>query len=573
MSLIVGIDLGTTHSLVGAVVDGEVALFADEEDRILLPSVVALTESNQLLVGRRALNRRLLAPENAVAQIKRRMGEDIDITLGSRSLRPQAISALILGALLDRAERALGERPPKAIITVPAYFDDGQRQATQEAGRLAGLEVERLVNEPTAAALTHTTGEEATVLLYDFGGGTFDVSVLERDEGFLEVRASHGDTRLGGTDIDQALVEHALERLGPRSEALRNSPTALARLEATMERAKIILSDLESVAVREPFLFGEGTEAIHLDFEFDRSTLESLAEPFIRRTLFSVDEALAAAGLQSHDLDRVLLVGGSAKIPLVRSLIEDHLDRPVQLVDDPDAAVARGAALLAGRASGADVDEILVDVTPHTLSVGALDREIIDDLAAVPVIPRNTVVPVERTQLTYTMADDQRFVRAPIVQGEGTRVADNTWLGEVEVADLPPSPAQSPVEIRYKLDISGILHVTATHIPSGRSGEVTVKKSPSRLSRQQRAKALDDVQAIRAEVPETDASVAESERRLAEALLARVERALSRDDIDADRRAAVESAQTSLREALDAGDGALVSERSDDLSGALLDLL
>lgn len=599
MSNVVGIDLGTTNSLIGTVVEGRARLFPDEEGRVLLPSVVALAEGERLLVGRRALNRRLLDPEGTIQQVKRSMGRSTVIPLGGRSLSPQAVSALILGALLDRAEAALGERPARAIITVPAYFDDVQRQATKEAGELAGLTIERLVNEPTAAALTHTTGAEATVLVYDFGGGTFDVSILERDEGFLEVKASHGDTRLGGADIDAALVEHVLSVLQPAEAAqVRQSPGALARLEAVVERAKIALSRQTQVDLHEPFLAGEGSGAVHLEMTLSRATLESIAAPFVERTLASIDEALAAADITADEVDRILLVGGSAQMPLVRERVEAHLDRPAMLAEEPDLAVAQGAALLAGRAAGQGVEEILVDVTPHTLSVGSLDVDMSDErLRAVPIIPRNTIVPVERAETFYTRVDGQTAVSGPIVQGEGTFVEDNTWLGEVYVSALPPSPAGSPVEVRYRLDISGLLHVSATHVPSGKVGEVIIRNGPSRLTRSERRRTEGELARLRDSGPDASSDPSSnghpnahlnghpgggdleaddagaSELRLADALLARAKRVLTRE-LSPDGRREVEEARNALQSAVDSGAALeILSERVDRLSGALLDLV
>jgi molecular chaperone DnaK len=331
------------------------------------------------------------------------------------------------------------------------------------------------------------------------------------------------------------------------------------------------------VGIHEPYLAGSGADAFHLELELERASLEEVAAPFIERTLSSVDEALAAAGLSGLEVDRVLLVGGSAQMPIVQARVAEHLDRPVLMAEHPDEAVARGASLLAGRSDGQDVDEVLVDVTPHTLSIGSVDSEqATHRLSAQPVIPRNTVVPVQRTQRAYTMVEDQPRVEAPVVQGEHAFADENVSLGLVEVASLPPSPARSPVDITYHLDVSGILHVTATHVPSGRSGEVTITRSPSRLSRQERRKAKEAVQALRAGPEDADADALDpGERRVAEALLARADRVLEKaDDGTEDARATVAEARAALAAALEAGTSASeVADRSDALSEALLDLL
>ncbi len=576
--MFIGIDLGTTNSLVGTVVDGQVELFGGESDEVILPSVVAVGGDGRLLVGRRALNRRMLEPAATVQQIKRRMGAKDPVALGpDQTMSPQAISALIVGALIDRAEARLGQRPKRAVITVPAYFDDAQRQATLEAGTLAGLAVERLVNEPTAAAMTYTTGDEERVLVYDFGGGTFDVSVLERDEGFLEVKASHGDTSLGGSDIDRALVEMALERLGADAEAVKAQPSAMARLEAAMERAKIALSSQTEVEVWEANLARGARDVIHLEMAVTRRDLEEVARPFVERSLASVDRALEAAGWSPSSLDRVLLVGGTARMPMVADLLTDNLDRPVLLVEEPDLAVAKGASLLAGRLGGLDVDEILVDVTPHTLSVGAADRlsrSEEGELIAAPILERNTVVPVEKTSTFYTRVEDQERVEAPIAQGEGYTIDDNTWLGLITVDDLPPSPAGSAVDVTFRLDVSGVLEVTATHVPSGRQGSVTIKKSPTRLSGPERRREKESVDAFRALASSPATSEAsESERRLAVALIERAVRTLEHRPADDPQTAAVEDARRALEAAVETrADEETLSERVDALSGALLDL-
>ena len=408
---IVGIDLGTTNSLVGAVIEGNVRLFADSAGNELLPSVVGVGAGGEVLVGRTAKNRRILDPEGTVVSVKRLMGSDARRRVGTRELSPAQISALILGALVDRAGQQLGHRPQRAVITVPAYFDDAQRQATRDAGELAGLHVERLVNEPTAAAMTYRTGAEQLVLVFDLGGGTFDVSILERDEDLLEVKTSRGDTKLGGDDIDHALTDLVLERLGGKRRPVEADPRAMTRLVEAVERAKIALSERDEVRLFDPFLAGEGEAATHLDLPLTRADVDRVARPFVERALKHVDAALRDARVRPADLDRVLLVGGASKMPIVRALVAAHLERPAQLDLDADRAVALGASLLAGRAAGAAVTDVLIDVTPHTLAAGAVgvdeDHEIVEEsLVAAPIIARGTVVPVERKKTFFTVTDD-----------------------------------------------------------------------------------------------------------------------------------------------------------------------
>ncbi len=574
---IVGIDLGTTNSLIGAVLGGEVTLFADAQGNELLPSVVGVGAAGEILVGRTAKNRRALDPEGTVTSIKRVMGTDARRRVGTRELSAPQISALILGALLDRAEAKLGHRPARAVITVPAYFDDAQRQATRDAGVIAGLLVERLVNEPTAAAMTYRTGGEQLVLVYDLGGGTFDVSILERDEDLLEVRTSRGDTRLGGDDIDRALTDLVLERLGDKRASIEADPRAMTRLIEAVERAKIALSDRDEVRLFDPFLAGEGAGAAHLDLPLARADVDRVARPFVERTLGHIDSALRDAKVRATDLDRVLLVGGASKMPIVRALVAAHMERPAQLDLDADRAVALGASMLAGRIAGAAVAQVLVDITPHTLAAGALSGEADylddDDLVAAPIIERGTVVPVERKRIVYTLMENQRTAVIPIVQGEHRLAAANIQLGEVVVEPIPPSPEHSPVEVTFRLDLSGVLHVSAQHVPSGTSAAVQIANSPYSLTAHRRAAAKAEVEALRASAGEGIAveRATETDLSLARAMLSRAEKAISRGG-DPAVVARVKAAVAALTASVDAA-APDTAEHTDALSDALLDLL
>ena len=601
---VVGIDLGTTYSLVGCVRHAKVELLTGADGEALLPSVVGMGQAGNLLVGRAARNQRLIDPDGTVVSIKRKMGEDTLVRVGQQKLSPAQVSALVLGTLLDWAEAALGRRPTRAIITVPAFFNDAQRQATREAGAIAGLVVERLVNEPTAAALNYQTGSEQTILLYDFGGGTFDVSILNRDTGLLEVRTSRGDTHLGGTDIDQALTNWVLDQLGVRRSRVASDARAMTRLSEAVERAKIALSERQEVRLFEPFLLGEGAETISLDLRVGRADFERVAAPFVDRTLACIDAALGDAGLTPGDLQRVILVGGSCKIPLVQRRVAEHLKRPVICDADADRAVALGASLLAGRASGLDIDEVLVDITPHTLGVGVVTEINLDDdgppasdedLGVAPVIPRDTVVPVERTLTAHTMIDDQLALYIPVVQGEQPRVGGNSRLGVLEVAGLPPSQAGSPVKVQFNLDLSGVLEVSATHVMSGIAARATISDSPYRLSAQQRRNAQSQVQLLRqsnrqlgpndsessSDANDLAAQTTTQEIALAEALMSRAARALGAsherraDAVGSPSAAAVERVRQACDQLKDAvrDRAPNVGALADQLADALLDLI
>lgn len=579
--MIVGIDLGTTNSLVGVwTADG--AKLLEEGGDVLLPSVVALDPDGGVVVGRTARNRRLVAPERTVVSVKRLMGRSTEVELGERRLSPPQISALILGALLDRVEAELGERPDRAIITVPAYFDDIQRQATRDAGELAGLRVERLVNEPTAAALGYDSGEEQLVLVYDLGGGTFDVSILEREAELLEVLTSFGDTRLGGDDIDEALCDLVLTRMGADGDVVRRDRLAKTRLLELVERAKIALSSREETKLHDPFVTEGG---VHIDLEITRDDLEAVAAPWIERTLAHVDQALRDAKIRPADLDRVLLVGGSSKMPLVARRLEEHLELPTQRDLDADTAVAVGAVMLAGRADGRAVEQVLVDLTPHTLSAGTADDEWPmgeDQLLASAVIPRNTVVPAERKRTFYTAHDEQEGVEFPICQGEGERVGDNTYLGVLNLGGLPPSPAGSPVEVTFRLDLSGVLNVTVLHVSSGRQGEARISQTPYRLTARQRREAQQEVAELRLvkrgqdeAAPAGASSPSPGEVERAKAMLKSSERAIERakaGGTEASAISAAERARSALSVAVEASSADL-SQPIEALTDALLDLL
>ncbi len=569
---IVGIDLGTTNSLIGWMTEDGHRLVEDQRKSPLVPSVVAVVD-DRVVVGRAARNQLLLDPGRTIARCKRLMGTDARLSLGDRVVTPTEVSAFILSELLDRAEAELGQRPTRAVITVPAFFKDSQRQATKDAGEIAGLTVERLVNEPTAAALNYATGEESRVLVYDFGGGTFDVSVLDREEGFLEVRSSHGDTELGGSDIDAALVDHVLSSLGERRALVERDPRAMSRLRDSLERAKIALSTASVVQLAEPFLAADGGgDVVNLDRELERTELERLLQPFVARTLACIDRALSDAGVEPSRLDRVILVGGSSKIPYVARRVSEHLNLPAQVDDDADLAVALGAQRLAGRTQGLAIDEVLVDVTPHTLSAGVLEGAR-DDVVAASIIDRNTVVPCEHKQTYYTLYDGQDAVVVPVLQGERHLAQDNTELGEIVVEGLPEGPAGSPIEVTFRLDLSGVLHAAATHVPSGLETRIRIADSPTRLTRKQRKSARTNLEALRRASPTLQQTSTSAEATLARALLERAGAVLEskRATCTPEALANIESAIAGVERALES-DGEHLDEAADALSDALLDL-
>ena len=374
MEPIVGIDLGTTNSEIAVIRDGRPEVIRIDGEAIL-PSVVGLDPEGRLLVGTPARNQWVLAPERTVRSIKRKMGEDVRVRLGDREYAPQEISAIILGRLKERAEQFLGQPVRKAVITVPAFFNEVQREATREAGELAGLEVVRIINEPTAAALTYDPDAEnmERLLVYDLGGGTFDVSIVQVERGVVEVLASHGDTHLGGDDFDQLLLDYVCDEFAKEHKIdLRKSLVAKSRVLGAVEEAKKVLSAEAVATIQEEFIAESGGAALHLDLEIERAEYEALIEPLLAKTLTCVDQSLDDARLNAQQIDKVILVGGASRTPLVHRLLERRLGRELHTEVDPDLCVAMGAAVQGGLINGIDVGPVLVDITPHTLGIPAL---------------------------------------------------------------------------------------------------------------------------------------------------------------------------------------------------------
>ncbi|MBW4658592.1 MAG: Hsp70 family protein [Drouetiella hepatica Uher 2000/2452] len=510
MGRTVGIDLGTTNSEVAIVENGQARVLPGEEGDLILPSCVGFSDTGKLLVGRDALRQYAAAPDRTVRSIKRWMGTDHKTTLRidsasdeTREYLPHEISAMILRALKQRAETALGEEVTQAVITVPAYFTDAQRQATKTAGEIAGLEVLQIINEPTAAALTYDLRSDETeqVLVYDLGGGTFDVSVVEITGEVTEVLASHGNNQLGGDDFDRRLQLHLAERFRQAHGIdVPEDAVTQARLLRAAEQVKITLSTHGFAPVREAFLGSKGNTALHLEAEISRSDFEELLRPLLEETLEAIDRALADAELDPEDLDRIILVGGSTRIPLVQQMVEEHLDQaPVDGVQ-PDLCVALGAALQAGVLAGEEVESILVDVIPHSLGISAA---VSTPMGIMPgffsvIIPRNSVVPVSRSEIYSTMSDRQTAVEIEIFQGENEIAEENVPLGSYKVEGLPPGAAGSiQIEVHFDFDINGILTVTTTEKGKGQQGTLVVNHGGiERLSSHELKQARADLDAL-----------------------------------------------------------------------------
>lgn len=500
MEVIIGIDLGTTNSEVAVIQEGRPVMLSDDGDPIL-PSVVGLDPTGKLLIGRPARNQFVLAPERTIRSIKRVMGQDVSVPLGDQKYRPQEISAMILRALKQRAERALGHAVRKAVITVPAFFTEGQREATREAGELAGLEVVRIINEPTAAVLTYDPHppEMERLLVYDLGGGTFDVSIAMVEAGVVEILASHGDTHLGGDDFDQRLLDFVCDRFQTEHGIdLRESLAARSRLLSAVEEAKKRLSTEPMAVIAEDFIAEKGGVPLNLSQEVMRDEYEGLIEPLLAKTLKCVDDALQSANVQAQHIDKVLLVGGATRTPLVHQMLSSRLGRPVHSEIEPDLAVAMGAAVQGGLIAGIDVGPVLVDITPHTLGIETLgERDGIESRHCFsPIIERNTPLPATRTELYATVNDGQSAVEVRVFQGEEDDTRFNNLVGEFKIQGLANVPAPNQLLVRLDLDLSGILRVTATERATGLAKQVVIDNMMESFRRRERVDALERIDAL-----------------------------------------------------------------------------
>ncbi|MBW3598639.1 MAG: Hsp70 family protein [Planctomycetes bacterium] len=552
--LILGIDLGTTNSVVAVIRNGEPVVLGEGEDR-LLPSVVGLGPDGALLVGAPARNQGVLAPDRTVRSIKRKIGQETKIQLGDQQYTPQEISAMILRTLRQRAEKHLHLPVRKAVITVPAFFDENQRQATREGGELAGLEVMRIINEPTAASLTYdpTPDRQERILVYDLGGGTFDVSIVSLEEGVVEVLASHGDTHLGGDDFDQLLLDHLCDEFA-REHRLdpRDSLAARSRLLRAAEDAKKQLSFEPFVTLQEEFLLESNGKPLHLQREIARREYEELIEPLILKTLRCVDDVLDDAHVAANQLDKVVLVGGASRTPLVHRLLQEQLGQPLHFEVDPDLCVAMGAAIQGGLIAGMDVGRVLVDITPHTLGIQAIAE--LQGLPSVnafsPVIERNTPLPATRTQVYHTSYDGQEAAEINVFQGEDPDVRHNQQIGRLMLEGLADAPMGKEILVRFRLDLDGLLHVTAAERATGLEQQARIENAMSRFreeeqaaARQRLAMAFGHVDEVEAEAEHAEAASQSAGEPLpdelrqavhqAQALIARAEQ-LSAADQEAD---------------------------------------
>ncbi|NLN17536.1 MAG: molecular chaperone DnaK [Firmicutes bacterium] len=569
MSKVIGIDLGTTNSVVAVVEGGEPVVIPSAEGDRTIPSVVAFSKTGELMVGQVAKRQAVTNPDGTVLSIKRRMGTDYRVTIGGKEYTPQQISALILGKLRDQAEAYLGEKVTKAVITVPAYFTDAQRQATKDAGTIAGLEVLRIINEPTAAALAYGLDKKSdqTILVFDLGGGTFDVSILEVGEGVFEVKATSGNNRLGGDDFDRRLMEYvAAEFKKEHGIDLLQDRMATQRLKEAAEKAKIELSGLQATNINLPFISAGPSGPLHLDMLITRAKFNELTKDLVEATMGPTHRALADAGLEPKDIDEIILVGGSTRIPAVQEAIRSILGKEPNKGINPDECVAIGAAIQAGVLAGEVKDIVLVDVIPLSLGIETLGG------VMTTLIERNTAIPTSKKRIFTTAADGQTAVDIHVLQGERAMAADNVTLGRFQLTGIPPAPRGVPqIEVSFDVDRNGIVNVSAKDLGTGKEQKITITSRVG-LTEEEIDRMVKEAESFRQQDKERKEEV--ELRNQADTLLYSVEKTVKDlgDKVSADEKKRIDEARQALQDALANGTKEQIKDKMEALSKVLYDM-